>query len=70
MAPRFSECAHAESVIRAIEEDSMSKLVADAMTASPRTISRRATVVEAASTMLEGDVGSLPVVDDRGFLAG
>jgi CBS domain-containing protein len=48
----------------------MSKLVADTMTDKPRTISRRATAVEAAKAMLDGDVGALPVLDDDGFLAG
>ena len=48
----------------------MSKTVGDAMTRSPRFVSRRATAAEAARTMLEADVGSLPVVDDSGFLAG
>jgi CBS domain-containing protein len=48
----------------------MSKSVADAMTERPHTISRRATAVEAAKAMLDDDVGSLPVLDDDGFLAG
>jgi CBS domain-containing protein len=48
----------------------MSKTVGDAMTRSPRFVSRRATAAEAARTMLEADVGSLPVVDESGFLAG
>ncbi len=48
----------------------MSKTVADAMTPNPQTVPRRATAADAARRMLEEDIGSLPVVDDRGFLAG
>jgi CBS domain-containing protein len=48
----------------------MSKSVADTMTSHPHTISRRATAVEAAKAMLDEDVGSLPVLDEDGFLAG
>ena len=48
----------------------MSKTVADAMTPTPHTVSRRSTAAAAARMMLEQDVGSLPVVDESGFLAG
>jgi CBS domain-containing protein len=48
----------------------MGKMVADVMTEDPRTISRHATVVDAARTMLEEDVGSVPVVDGDGCLCG
>jgi CBS domain-containing protein len=46
----------------------MSKTVADAMTVNPRAISRHATAVEAAKTMLDEDVGSVPVLDDDGMI--
>ena len=48
----------------------MSKTVAEVMTATPRTISRHATVAEAAQAMLDADVGSLPVVDRDDCLCG
>jgi CBS domain-containing protein len=40
------------------------------MTPDPRVVSRTAAVTEAAKIMLDGDVGSVPVVDDRGGLVG
>jgi CBS domain-containing protein len=48
----------------------MSKTVADVMTPNVRTIHRGASVVDAAKTMLDGDVGSVPVVDNDGNLCG
>lgn len=48
----------------------MSKLVRDAMTASPRTVRLDASVVSAARIMEEEDVGSVPVVDSDEILAG
>jgi CBS domain-containing protein len=41
----------------------MSKTVAEVMTSDPRTISREATVVDAAKLMPDEDVGSVPVTD-------
>jgi CBS domain-containing protein len=40
------------------------------MTANPRTVLLDATAFEAANAMAEEDVGSLPVVDSDGILAG
>ena len=48
----------------------MSKTVSDVMTLNARTISRHGSVVEAAKTMLDEDVGSVPVLDDDGMLCG
>jgi CBS domain-containing protein len=48
----------------------MRKLVRDAMTANPRTIGMHQPVVDAARIMADEDVGSIPVVDDNGILAG
>jgi CBS domain-containing protein len=48
----------------------MSKLVREAMTANPRTVSLDASVVDAARIMEEEDVGSVPVVEADGILAG
>jgi CBS domain-containing protein len=48
----------------------MTKLVRDAMTANPRTVLLGMTVREAARMMEAEDVGSIPVVDKDGFLAG
>ena len=48
----------------------MSKTVAEAMTAEPRVVPRTAPVAEAVKIMEEEDVGSVPVVDDDGFLCG
>lgn len=48
----------------------MSKLVRDAMTANPRTVRLDDSVVTAAKIMEEEDVGSIPVVDADGILAG
>jgi CBS domain-containing protein len=42
----------------------MTKIVAEAMTVNPRTVSRPTAVVDAAKIMLEEDVGSVPVVED------
>ncbi len=44
--------------------------VADAMTDSPITIEADATLEEAVSRMLEGRIGCLPIVDERGHLDG
>jgi CBS domain-containing protein len=41
----------------------MSKTVADVMTAEPRAVTRQTSAVDTARTMLEEDVGSVPVVD-------
>ena len=41
----------------------MSKTVADVMTAEPRAVTRQTSAVDTAKTMLEEDVGSVPVVD-------
>jgi CBS domain-containing protein len=46
------------------------KRVRDAMTANPRTVQWRASVLEAAKAMEEEDVGSIPVVDSDGLLVG
>ena len=48
----------------------MHKRVRDAMTANPRTVSRTASVVEAAMLMAGGNVGVLPVVDGDDILVG
>ena len=48
----------------------MSKLVRDAMTPNPRTITEGASAVEAARLMEEIDVGSIPVVDSDDYLLG
>jgi CBS domain-containing protein len=48
----------------------MTKSVADVMSADPRVIVRTAAVIEAAMIMLEEDVGSVPVVEEDGTLAG
>jgi CBS domain-containing protein len=46
----------------------MSKTVAEAMTTEPRVVSRTAPVTEAVMIMQEEDIGSVPVVDENGFL--
>jgi CBS domain-containing protein len=48
----------------------MTKLVRDAMTANPRTLLLGTSVREAARIMEAEDVGSIPVVDREGILAG
>ena len=48
----------------------MTKFVRDAMTANPRTLLLGTTVREAAKMMEAEDVGSIPVVDQDGILAG
>lgn len=48
----------------------MAKRVRDAMTADPRTLQVGASVLDAARAMGEEDVGSIPVVDSSGILAG
>ncbi len=48
----------------------MAKTVRDIMTESPRTVTRSTSIVEAAQLMEREDVGSLPVVDEGGFLVG
>jgi CBS domain-containing protein len=48
----------------------MSKLVRDAMTVNPRTVSLNASVVDAAHIMEQEDVGSVPVVDTDNILVG
>ena len=48
----------------------MTKSVADVMSPDPRVIARTAAVIEAAMIMLEEDVGSVPVVEEDGTLAG
>jgi CBS domain-containing protein len=48
----------------------MSKLVRDAMTVNPRTVSRNDSVVDAAHIMEQEDVGSIPVVDTDNILVG
>lgn len=48
----------------------MAKQVRDAMTANPRTVLLDASAFEAAKAMEEEDVGSIPVVDSDGILAG
>lgn len=48
----------------------MGKLVGDAMTANPRTLDVRASVLDAARAMQEEDVGSVPVVDADKVLHG
>jgi CBS domain-containing protein len=48
----------------------VAKQVRDAMTANPRTVLLDASAFEAAKAMEEEDVGSIPVVDSDGILAG
>jgi CBS domain-containing protein len=48
----------------------MSKTVRDAMTSQPVTIEPSASVKSAAELMARQDIGSLPVVDERGSLVG
>ena len=48
----------------------MTKLVRDAMTPNPRTVSEQDPVVEAAKIMEQEDVGSVPVVDVDQILTG
>src|SRR4029450_3254184 len=48
----------------------MSKLVRDAMTVNPRTVSLNDSVVDAAQIMEQEDVGSVPVVDTDNILVG
>ena len=48
----------------------MTKLVRDAMTPNPRTVSEQDSVVEAAQIMEQEDVGSVPVVDVDAILTG
>jgi CBS domain-containing protein len=48
----------------------MSKMVRDAMTSQPVTIEHLAFVKSAAELVARQDVGSLPVVDERGSLVG
>jgi CBS domain-containing protein len=48
----------------------VAKQVRDAMTANPRTVLLDASAFEAAKAMAEEDVGSIPVVDADGILAG
>jgi CBS domain-containing protein len=48
----------------------MSKLVRDAMTVNPRTVSVSDSVVDAAHIMEQEDVGSVPVVDSDNILVG
>jgi CBS domain-containing protein len=48
----------------------MGKLVRDAMTPNPRTVTRETPVTEAAQIMEQIDVGSLPVVDGDLILHG
>jgi CBS domain-containing protein len=48
----------------------MSKMVRDAMTSQPVTIEPSASVKSAAELMARQDIGSLPVVDERGSLVG
>ena len=43
----------------------MAKSVRDAMTENPRSISKSASVVEAAQLMREAHIGSLPITDDE-----
>jgi CBS domain-containing protein len=48
----------------------MGKVVRDAMTANPRTLDVKASVLDAARAMQEEDVGSVPVVDTDKVLHG
>jgi CBS domain-containing protein len=48
----------------------MTKLVRDAMTVNPRTVSLNDSVVDAAQIMEQEDVGSVPVVDTDNILVG
>lgn len=48
----------------------MTKLVRDAMTVNPRTVSPNDSVVDAAHIMEQEDVGSVPVVDADNILVG
>ena len=43
----------------------MAESVRDAMTENPRSIGASASVVEAARLMREGDIGSLPIIDEE-----
>ena len=48
----------------------MTKLVRDAMTPNPRTVSEQDSVVEAAKIMEQEDISSVPVVDNDRVLTG
>jgi|ERR671937_615198 CBS domain-containing protein len=48
----------------------MAKSVRDAMTSNPRTVTPDRPVVEVARIMRDEDVGSVPIIEDDGRLAG